>query len=126
MSNYYSECAREPWRADATWVWNDKNKRMRKAAPLRAHLCCSESDIQTITQTWLNQFERSEGGTWFDGGVEYDLLKAQPDQVILEICSGGEDAFESVKASASRLFDEVVTPHSDIRVSWEEMPLRAR
>lgn len=114
-----------PWDENADWVWDRRhNRRLRRTATLRVSLRSSTTDLVLCVTRWLQHLEVEEDGVWYWGGFSCSPKDLGTHNTTLELSSSGEDAFESLAHASQWLHRELVAAHDDVRVRWDELPLR--
>lgn len=114
------------YRPRPEWVWDRAaNPDLEARVDLRMHL--RGPGAAAAVTSWLKGIGARATGdeVWVRGGTAAQREHHPGDELTLLLSSGGQDALESLDELVLTFHEQVLVPHAQLEVTWEELPLES-
>lgn len=115
-------CMPKRYTVDLNWVWGPTNPDLEGVATLRAIVNNPQPNVANkVVARWLETIAEGSGDSRWEGGWAVEVTGKTAHSVELELCSGGQDAAESLSTTVDALQDAVL--HGDTTIEWTPLPI---
>lgn len=95
---------------------------LQGVATLRAIVNNPQPNVANkVVARWLETIAEGSGDSRWEGGWAVEVTGKTAHSVELELCSGGQDAAESLSTAVDALQDAVL--HGDTTIEWTPLPI---
>ncbi|STC69165.1 hypothetical protein [Corynebacterium pilosum] len=111
-----------PYRMDYDWLWGspETGGPGNDGSSATVRLTVTGPNARNAVMQWFDDLRPDEFGLRSRGGWLVTEMKWEPEEVIVDITSGGEDVADGIEDGTTEAFD-VLSPFG-VQFEWEQLP----